>query len=375
MNVPDYVSAIVAYRAWTWGASGLASLNGEPWIAGRPLVAACNTAPRLSSFVYRNFAICHEAPQVGCTCGIYAAKDIDQLRRIGYCGSGIYGEVYLWGTVVEHRLGWRAQFAYPKTLVLSPASLLLQERELRLLLGLYSSKLLPSLLLKNQVKSGLTTLTPYGCDMFIADAAESRTPLWTKRSGYNVAGLNRWNDAASQLTRLLPRVVVLTADQKRGNILRKRVEETHAARVVVQHAGLPTHAADAIVYRMQNQRPRVVIVDLQPKDPRPGICAIKLIRAALGNIAVVAVGDMRNLDNVRWAITAGADEYVDRNNKRNFAEALARALIGFPAQSTLGTDSRGGSTPPGRLPPPPAAVVLSPQNWPRLPPCVAAWAI
>jgi len=31
---------------------------------------------------------------------------------------GIYGEVYLWGRVVEHPAGWRAQFAYPKTLKL-----------------------------------------------------------------------------------------------------------------------------------------------------------------------------------------------------------------------------------------------------------------
>lgn len=91
---------------------------------------------------------------------------------------------------------------------------------------------------------------------------------------------------------------------------------------------------------------------------------------------MLAVGDMRNLDNVSWAIMAGADEYVDRNDKRSFAEALARALIGFTARSTLGTDPRGGSTPPGQLPPPPAVVVLSPRNWPRLRPRgVAAWAI
>jgi hypothetical protein len=32
----------------------------------------------------------------------------------------IRGEVYLWGSVVEHELGCRAQFAYPKSLVLPP---------------------------------------------------------------------------------------------------------------------------------------------------------------------------------------------------------------------------------------------------------------
>jgi hypothetical protein len=53
-----------------------------------------------------------------CTCGVYAAKNIEHLRQLGYEGRGIRGEVHLWGTVVEHELGWRAQFAYPKSLVL-----------------------------------------------------------------------------------------------------------------------------------------------------------------------------------------------------------------------------------------------------------------
>jgi hypothetical protein len=37
---------------------------------------------------------------------------------MGYQRYGICGEVYLWGRLVEHELGWRAQFAYPKTLFL-----------------------------------------------------------------------------------------------------------------------------------------------------------------------------------------------------------------------------------------------------------------
>jgi hypothetical protein len=42
-----------------------------------------------------------------CTCGVYAAKNIEHLRQLGYEGRGIRGEVHLWGTVVEHELGWR----------------------------------------------------------------------------------------------------------------------------------------------------------------------------------------------------------------------------------------------------------------------------
>jgi len=61
-----------------------------------------------------------ELPHSACTCGLYAPRSIEHLRQFGYEGRGIHGEVYLWGTVMEHRLGWRAQFAYPKSLFLPP---------------------------------------------------------------------------------------------------------------------------------------------------------------------------------------------------------------------------------------------------------------
>ena len=48
------------------------------------------------------------------------SKTLHHFRSAGYERCGIHGEVYLWGTVVEHELGWRAQFAYPKTLFLPP---------------------------------------------------------------------------------------------------------------------------------------------------------------------------------------------------------------------------------------------------------------
>ena len=95
MKIPDYVSPIEAYRAWGWDLAGLTSLSGECWRPGRPHTAQCGMALDR-----------HQAPQMGCTCGIYATKDPESVSCFG-----IYGEVYLWGTVVEHELGWRAQFA------------------------------------------------------------------------------------------------------------------------------------------------------------------------------------------------------------------------------------------------------------------------
>jgi len=110
MNVPDFISPIVAYRVWVLSPSGLMSLNGEFWPPNRRLEASCKRSPDS-----------HEPPHSACSCGIYATKSVDQLQRIGYASKGgVYGEVYLWGTVIEHKLGWRAQYAYPKSFVIQP---------------------------------------------------------------------------------------------------------------------------------------------------------------------------------------------------------------------------------------------------------------
>jgi hypothetical protein len=104
--IPDYISPIVAYRVWDWDATGLKSLNGERWFPGRALTAKCPTTD-------------HEPPADGCSCGVYSAKNHQHLQHIIDCNVeyAVHGEVYLWGKVVEHKLGWRAQFAYPKSLV------------------------------------------------------------------------------------------------------------------------------------------------------------------------------------------------------------------------------------------------------------------
>jgi hypothetical protein len=119
VKIPDYISPIIGYRVWKWEPAGLKSLNGEPWLPQRRLAATCRAAD-CGAFVGRaeNAHDDHEPPQPDCTCGIYASKSHEHLRSAGYEGYGIHGEVHLWGTVVEHELGWRAQYAYPKSLVL-----------------------------------------------------------------------------------------------------------------------------------------------------------------------------------------------------------------------------------------------------------------
>jgi hypothetical protein len=169
MNIPDYISPVVGYRVWQWNATGLKSLNGEPWLPGRPLAAGCRVATR-GTIVGRGDATrnAHEPPHSACTCGVYAAKNLEHLRQFGYERRGIYGEVYLWGTVVEHRLGWRAQFAYPKSLFLQTDSIPFTLKE---------------------IDARLKTLIAFGADIFIIGDHES-IRFWKKGSGFDAAGLD-----------------------------------------------------------------------------------------------------------------------------------------------------------------------------------------
>jgi hypothetical protein len=164
MNIPDYISPVVAYRVWRWKETGLQSLNGEPWLPGQHLEARCRVAPAA-----RHMAeAANEVPHRKCTCGIYAAKNSEHLRQMGYADGGICGEVYLWGTVVEHKLGWRSQFAYPKSLGL-PLSLL------------------PFTLA--ELNARLLALTAFGIDIVVLHNGESMR-LWKHGQDYDTNGLD-----------------------------------------------------------------------------------------------------------------------------------------------------------------------------------------
>jgi hypothetical protein len=169
VRVPDYISPIIGYRVWKWDAAGLKSLNGEPWLPQRRLAATC----RVSTFgtVVGRAEAAHgacDAPQVDCACGIYASRSLDHLRSAGYERYGIHGEVHLWGTVVEHEFGWRAQYAYPKSF------LLLLEM---IPVGVET------------LESRLQSLVAYGCDIFLF-GKDGNVPLWVRGSGYNAAGID-----------------------------------------------------------------------------------------------------------------------------------------------------------------------------------------
>jgi len=166
MSIPDLISPIVGYRVWTWGAIGLRSLCGQPWRPGQALAARCRASTVLGRGKAKDGV--HDAPHEDCSCGIYAVKTLHHFRSAGYEQFGIYGEVYLWGTVVEHELGYRAQLAYPKNFVLPPDALPFTLAE---------------------ILSRLQALTLYGIDIFVLGNGETIS-LWGKSSGFDPAGLD-----------------------------------------------------------------------------------------------------------------------------------------------------------------------------------------
>jgi hypothetical protein len=169
MSVPDYISPIVGYRVWTLSTMGLKSLCGEQWHPAQSLAARCRASAVVGPVVGRSEAAdAHDAPQEKCTCGIYAIKTLHHFRSAGFERFGVCGEVFLWGKVVEHEFGWRAQLAYPKNLFLSPDALPFTLAE---------------------IWPRLQALTLYGSDIFVLDNDQTIS-LWGKRSGFDPAGLD-----------------------------------------------------------------------------------------------------------------------------------------------------------------------------------------
>lgn len=72
-------------------------------------------------------ANCEHSSLLDCSCGIRAYKNLSSMsqyitsistQNISSNGEDIIlGEVSLWGRLLEHSKGWRAMYAYPKTII------------------------------------------------------------------------------------------------------------------------------------------------------------------------------------------------------------------------------------------------------------------
>ena len=109
--IPDSIEPIIGRRAWGLarndGRIRLCSARGTVWPEDEALEAACPQA--------------HTSPDEDCTCGIYALNESQPWPYYDFTGPGyaVWGEVLLWGKVVEGGKGYRAQYAYAKRLYLA----------------------------------------------------------------------------------------------------------------------------------------------------------------------------------------------------------------------------------------------------------------
>lgn len=120
-------------------------------------------------------------------------------------------------------------------------------------------------------------------------------------------------------------VALLTEDREQLVVLQNRLESTQMARNVFSNLGLPVSTTDPVLRQMQDQHAEVVLVDVSNEDPQRSIHAIELIRATTSDVAIFAVGDMRDPVTIVGAMRAGAGEYIDRASGTNgLLEAFTR---------------------------------------------------
>lgn len=181
---PDtYIEPFTAYRAWNWTAGGVTSLNGELWTPKVAFEAKCPHADDLRSMI----AACttesakrfwqsksHHVPDPNCTCGMYAGLNMQHMIDIGYIQRRIHGEVYLWGRLMRHTLGWRAQCAYPKHFVIP-------------------SNMVPYRF--DEAQERLAKLVEFDVDIYLqpereASVGQERIPLWIRDYGYSQQGIS-----------------------------------------------------------------------------------------------------------------------------------------------------------------------------------------
>jgi hypothetical protein len=121
------------YAKWDCGQPVLQSIyHATPWPVEGPLQARCEKTPSVFSAWVRRLLSrrpkAHPAPTWACECGVYALSRLDgdgdldlsvQVNR----GVHVAGEVLLWGRVIRHEHGYRAEYARPLKLMTVPSAL------------------------------------------------------------------------------------------------------------------------------------------------------------------------------------------------------------------------------------------------------------
>lgn len=127
------MNPIIAYRIWKVSSEGRLSTayrgNGKwPWM--KPYLGWCDGGDRsffthvtptgtAGKTYYDPPRPDHDAPHFDCACGLYGYKSVKCLEQTFHTyskGDCVLGRVALWGKIVEHEDGYRAEYGYPQVL-------------------------------------------------------------------------------------------------------------------------------------------------------------------------------------------------------------------------------------------------------------------
>ena len=94
-------------------------LNDVCWPAGEPLVAEFRDHPQSPGYSGIVRAVATTINPIDLAAGIFAFKDrsFASALVLGRPSYWLFGRVALWGDIAEHAHGYRAQYAYPVSLV------------------------------------------------------------------------------------------------------------------------------------------------------------------------------------------------------------------------------------------------------------------
>lgn len=113
---------LIGYRAWVYNFIGpqydlcpisMSTSYAASYVQQTKMIATCYRTGIYAPFG-SSWPPCPISPGNDCSCGIYAVKSFrlvfDYVVEHPWY---VFGKVALWGKVIEHEKGYRAEFAYP----------------------------------------------------------------------------------------------------------------------------------------------------------------------------------------------------------------------------------------------------------------------
>lgn len=135
-------------------------------------------------------------------------------------------------------------------------------------------------------------------------------------------------------------VAVVAQDDEQRTVLQMQVDSTTVARTVHSFNAFPVGATDAVLRRLHDLRPDVVVLDIPPASVTPALRAIELLHQELPKAGIFAIGEMSQPQTIVSAMRMGAHEFLERPTNTS---ALLEAFVRLTAaqRKARGSEQRG----------------------------------